>query len=122
VDLDGTSKISYEVARSQTQKLMAFLLILITVTGVISSALVTIAVHRRIRPPSLAVLAWLATFLFALMQIRAEYPGNPPLGIFLDSIVTFPAIALLLFMIVMNAFAWLSRNDWDMENHLVDEM
>jgi hypothetical protein len=122
VDLDGTSKISYEVARSQTHKLMAFLLILITVTGVISSALVTIAVHRRIRPPSLAVLAWLATFLFALMQIRAEYPGNPPLGIFLDSIVTFPAIALLLFMIVMNAFAWLSRNDWDMENHLVDEM
>ena len=122
VDLDGTSKVSYEVSRSETQKLMAFLLIIITVTGVISSALVTISVRRGIRPPSLTVLAWLATFLFALMQIRAEYPGNPPLGIFLDSIVTFPAIALLLFMIVMNAFAWLSRDDWDMENHLVDEM
>ena len=122
VDLDGTSKIAYEITRSQTQKLMAFLLIIITVTGVVSSALVTIAVYRRIRPPSLAVLAWLATFLFALMQIRGEYPGNPPLGILLDSIVTFPAIALLLFMIVVNAFAWLSRSDWDMENHLRDEI
>jgi hypothetical protein len=122
VDLDGTSKIAYTIERSETQKLMAFLLILITATGVFSSALVTVAVYRRIRPPSLAGLAWLATFLFALMQIRAEYPGNPPLGVMLDSIVTFPAIALLLLMIVLNAFAWLSRHDWDMENHLRDEM
>ena len=122
VDLDGTSKITYSIERSETQKLMAFLLILITATGVLSSALVTVAVYRRKRPPSLAGLAWLATFLFALMQIRAEYPGNPPLGVMLDSLVTFPAIALLLLMIVMNAFAWLNRVDWDMENHLRDEM
>lgn len=121
INLDGKATIAFAIERSGTQKLMVMLLSIITITGVISSALVTISIYRRNRPPSLSSLAWLATFLFALMQIRGEYPGNPPLGILIDSIITFPAIALILAMIVVNAIAWLNRMDWDMENHPAEE-
>jgi hypothetical protein len=79
---------------------------MIIVIGVAASVVTTIAVMLRRRPPSLSALAWLATYLFALIQVRAEFPGEPPIGLAIDRFLTFPAIAVVMGLIVVNAFMW----------------
>jgi hypothetical protein len=113
---DGLAVMEFEVARASGQHTQLLLLIMIIVIGVAASLFTTVAVVRRRRPPSLGALAWLATYLFALIQVRAEFPGEPPIGLSLDRFLTFPAIAIVMGLIVVNAFMWFRRDDWDSEN------
>ena len=116
VNPDGEVKFSYEVARSNNQIFQAGLLLFIILIGAISSVATTAAILSRRRPPSISTLAWLATYLFALIQVRAEFPGNPPLGVNIDRFFTFPVMAIIMALIVANAISWLRRDDWDSEN------
>lgn len=113
---EGIGGFSFEIDRSSGQKTQVAILLLIIAIGAGTSVITTFAVLRRRRPPSLAALAWLATYLFALIQVRGEFPGNPAAGVGVDRYLTFPAIALLLGLIVVNVVAWLRRSDWDSEN------
>lgn len=112
----GFALMKFNISRSMSDIFQVLLLILVLLIGAISSGFTTWAVMRRHRPPSLGMLAWLATFLFSLIQVRNQFPGNPPLGLLLDRIFTFPAIAMILVFILLNAWAWLRREDWDMGN------
>lgn len=113
---EGLGGFKFEIHRSSSQQMHFGILIAIIIIGAISSLVTTIAVARRKRPPSLAILAWLATYLFALIQVRGEFPGSPALGVSVDRYLTFPAIAIIMVLIVANVVSWLRRNDWDSEN------
>lgn len=112
----GIGGIDFHVSRSSGQLTQVLILVLIMSIGAGASAVTTIAVVRRRRPPSLAALAWLATYLFALIQVRGEFPGDPTAGVAVDRYLTFPSIALLLGLILVNVVSWLRRKDWDSEN------
>lgn len=112
----GIAGFSFTIERSSGQQMQFGILIAIMVIGALSSLITTIAVVRRNRPPSLAVLAWLATYLFALIQVRGEFPGSPSLAVAVDRYLTFPSIALIMALILANVVMWLRRNDWDSEN------
>ncbi len=112
----GIAGFSFTIQRSSAHQMQLAILIFIMAMGAISSLITTLAVVRRRRPPSLSVLAWLATYLFALIQVRGEFPGAPSLGVSVDRYLTFPSIALLMGLIVVNVVSWLRRNDWDSEN------
>jgi hypothetical protein len=84
--------------------------------GAIASLLMTISIVRRNRPPSINSLTWLAAFLFAIFQVRAQLPGNPPSGVKFDMLVFFPVILILICLIMVNVSLWNKREDWDMEN------
>lgn len=112
----GFAEMNFKIARSISDIFQVLLLLFVLLVGAVSSAFTTWAVIRRHRPPSLGMLAWLATFLFSLIQVRNQFPGSPPLGLSLDRFFTFPAIALILVFILFNAWAWLRREDWDMGN------
>jgi hypothetical protein len=112
----GFAEMNFDISRSTSDIFQVLLLLLVLLIGAISSAFTTWAVMRHHRPPSLGMLAWLATFLFSLIQVRNQFPGSPPLGLSLDRFFTFPAIALILVFILLNAWAWLHRDDWDMGN------
>ena len=112
----GIAGFTLEINRSSGQKTQVAILLLIMAIGAGTSVVTTFAVLRRRRPPSLGSLVWLATYLFALIQVRGEFPGEPAAGVGVDRFMTFPAIALLLGLIVVNVVAWLRRNDWDSEN------
>lgn len=116
IQRSGITGFQFQVDRSSGQKMQVYLLVAIIVIGAGTSLFTTTAVLRRKRPPSLAALAWLATYLFALIQVRGEFPGSPSIGVSVDRYLTFPSIALLMGLIVVNAFSWLRRNDWDAEN------
>jgi hypothetical protein len=117
VHIGGKESIQWSAKRSATLKLAALLLISVMLLGAVAALWLTIAIFLRRRPPSIDSLSWLATSLFALIQIRSQFPGNPPQGIKLDTLITYPVTALLLLLIVANTYMWINRDDWDMENH-----
>ena len=113
----GYGKLDFHIERSTSDVFQVFLLLFVLFIGATSAGLTTFYIVRGHRPPSLGILAWLATYLFSLIQVRNQFPGNPPLGLNLDRFFTFPAIALVLVFILITAVAWLRRDDWDMGNN-----
>lgn len=112
----GRFSYDMQVVRDPAVKFQILLLVTATVIGAVAAVLLSILVLTRRRPPSIAALSWLATFLFALLEVRRNYPGNPPVGVTLDTAITVPVVTLLMGLIVVNAAIWLRRDDWDLRN------
>jgi asparagine N-glycosylation enzyme membrane subunit Stt3 len=67
------------------------------------------------------LLLWLATILFAILQVRTNFTGNPPIGILLDYVIVFPVLSAMLLLGILNTFYWIRRWDWDLENEPTSE-
>jgi len=106
------------IERSSATRISAILIGSLMLIGGLVSVLITAAIALGIRPPSINAMAWLAAFLFSMMQLRDQLPGQPPIGIAFDKIIFFPVIISLVLCISINLVAWVLRDDWDMENPL----
>ena len=82
---------------------LAFVLVvlgLMVVTAVLS-ALVARSVARKRRPIEATMAGWFAALLFALVPLRTNMPGAPPIGAWLDvAIFYWVELALLIAMAV----------------------
>jgi len=116
VNLDGKLAFEWNAHRSGSIKLSFLLLIAVMILGTVSAMILTRSIFLRRRPPTLGALSWLATSLFAVLEIRSRFPGNPPLGISADLFVTYPVSVILLALILANTYFWINRDDWDMKN------
>lgn len=116
---DGLAKVSWELKRANVIFIAIILLIFLMIIALISGFTITRSISNGKRPPSMNLLLWLATILFAIIQVRGNFPGNPPLGILVDYIVVFPVLSLLLLLGIANTFFWLVRADWDIENEKI---
>jgi len=116
VNLDGKQAFEWSAHRSGSIKLSFFLLVAVMILGTASAMILTKSIFLRRRPPTLGALSWLATSLFAVLEIRSRFPGNPPLGISADLFVTYPVSVILLGLILTNTYFWINRDDWDMKN------
>lgn len=114
----GYGYLTWKMTRSPATIFSAMIIISLMIIGALVSLLITITILRRLRPPSLGVLVWLASFLFALFQIRGQLPGSPSAGINLDRFVFFPVILLMVCLVAVNVVLWAARDDWDMVNPL----
>ena len=112
----GYGVIEWRISRSSSTQFIAILLAAIMVAGAVISLLMTWVIVRGSRPPSVAIMVWLAVFLFALFQIRRQLPGDPPAGIDLDRFIFYPVILTLILLVVVNLISWSTREDWDLEN------
>lgn len=112
----GVANVEWFVSRSAGVILIVLLMGGLIVTGAMVSVLITVAILRGKRPPSINSLGWLAAFLFALFSVRAQLPGDPPSGVLFDVIIFYPAVLILVLLIAVNVAAWVARDDWDMEN------
>ena len=92
------------------------LLLVIMILGALAGIFLSVSIVKEKRPPTLNALSWLATSLFALVEIRSRFPGQPPMGIRLDTFVTYPVILIQLSLIVLHAILWVRRDDWNMKN------
>ena len=117
---DGLAKIAWELKRANVIFIAIILLIFLMIIALISGFTITRSISNGDRPPSMNLLLWLATILFAIIQVRGNFPGNPPLGIFIDYIIVFPVLSLLLLLGIANTFFWLVRADWDVENEKIN--
>jgi len=116
---DGLAKISWELKRANVIFIAIILLIFLMLIALVSGFTITRSISTGNRPPSMNLLLWLATILFAIIQVRGNFPGNPPLGILIDYIIVFPVLSLLLLLGIANTFFWLARADWDIENEKI---
>jgi hypothetical protein len=112
----GFALVEWKISRGFSSIFASFLLGGLMLVGAMSSVLLTHAILRRRRPPSLNSLVWLAAFLFALFQVRSQLPGSPPSGVRFDMLIFFPTVLLLTTLILINVNLWINREDWDMEN------
>jgi hypothetical protein len=116
LNLNGVEVLQWSAIRSSSVKISALLLIIVILVGIFSAVILTISILRKKRPPTLSALGWLATSLFAIIEIRSRFPGDPPPGILLDKIITYPVTTTLLGLILTHTFMWIKRDDWDMKN------
>ena len=116
VNQNGSVGLSWNISRSGIFKISVALLVLTMIIGACAAIVLSTSILRGRRPPTITALSWLATSLFALVEIRSRFPGRPPMGIKLDTIFTYPIIAILLFLIVLHTYLWVKRDDWNMKN------
>jgi hypothetical protein len=115
----GVAYLTWNIKRSNSTIFISILMVVLMILGGIVSLGITLSITSEKRPPSINVLVWLAAFLFALFQVRSQFPGNPAIGINIDRLIFFPVILLLMILIAVNVLVWTKRDDWDMENPII---
>jgi hypothetical protein len=113
---NGRATLYWKLSRANVVYIAVSILLILMLIALGSAFAITRSIARLKRPPSMNLLLWLATVLFAILQVRTNFPGNPPIGILLDFTVVFPVLGLLLILGIANTFYWLNRTDWDYEN------
>ncbi len=113
---DGLVTLYWKLSRANVVYISVGILLLLMLIALMSALAITRSIAGFKRPPSMNLLLWLATVLFATLQVRSNFPDNPPIGILLDFIVVFPVLGLFLILGIANTFYWLKRTDWDYEN------
>lgn len=66
-----------------------------------------------VRPPTMQGLVWAAAVTFTMIQIRDNYPSEPPIGIAADYVVLMPSLAATLVASYLVLKAWADRPDYD---------
>lgn len=112
----GQLTVLWSIKRQSGDVYAAVLLAVLMMISAAASFAVTRAVWTGKRPPSINTLAWLAAFLFAMFQIRASLPGNPPNGNLYDLVIFYPILLLLILQMAMVVYLWIKRDDWDLKN------
>lgn len=112
----GQLNVSWNIYRLPGDIYFAILLAILMLISAFASVAVSRAVWSGQRPPSINTLAWLAAFLFAMFQIRASLPGNPPNGTLFDLLIFYPILILLLTEMAVVVYLWIKRDDWDLKN------
>lgn len=112
----GQVTFQWNVKRQPGDVYAALLLAILMIISAIASFAVTKAVWSGKRPPSINTLAWLAAFLFAMFQIRASLPGDPPNGNLYDLLIFYPILLILLLQMAIVVYLWIKRDDWDLKN------
>ena len=82
---------------------LAFVVVVLTlmVVTAVLSALVARSVARKRRPIEATMAGWFAALLFALVPLRTNMPGSPPIGAWIDvAIFYWVELGLLIAMAV----------------------
>lgn len=108
----GLSSSIFTVQRSDSTKVLSFIIMILMLSGLISVGTMTFMVAMRKRPPTLSSLTWSAALTFSVISLRGIYPGSPPVGILIDKIIYFPALLMTLVCSLWVLIMWSQREDY----------
>jgi hypothetical protein len=108
----GLSSSIFTVQRSDSTKVLAFIIMILMLSGLVSVGTMTYMVAMHKRPPTLSSLTWSAALTFSLISLRGIYPGSPPIGILMDKVVYFPALLMTLVCSLWVLIMWSRREDY----------
>ena len=108
----GMSSSIFTVERSDSTKVLSFIIMILMLSGLISVGTMTFMVAMHMRPPTLSSLTWSAALTFSLISLRGIYPGSPPIGILIDKIIYFPALLMTLVCSLWVLIMWSRREDY----------
>lgn len=94
----GTT-LSTELSRDGSTKSIALLLLLLMVILAVIAILVTGSATRGRMKLELSVASWMTALLFALVPLRGFFPGDPPLGSWMDILVFFWVELILMLSV-----------------------
>lgn len=108
----GLSSSTFTVQRSDSTKVLSFIIMILMLSGLISVGTMTFMVAMHKRPPTLSSLTWSAALTFSLISLRGIYPGSPPIGILMDKVIYFPALLMTLVCSLWVLIMWSRREDY----------
>lgn len=93
--------------------LLVFVIIVLVLLVVITNLALLVAwsAFTARRPVEPAYASWLATLLFALIPLRVNLPGAPPIGAWIDALVFFWVQIVVLFAMAIFIAAWFRYRD-----------
>lgn len=109
---NGQSSSVFEVARSNSTKLLVSIILLLMITAMISVTIMTQMVVAGKRPPTLSSLTWAAALTYSLISLRGLMPGDPPIGILVDKMIYFPSLIVTLVCSLWVLVTWVRREDF----------
>jgi hypothetical protein len=109
---NGQSSSVFEAVRSNSTKLLVTIILMLMATAMVSVSIMTYMVVAGSRPPTLSSLTWAAALTYSLISLRGLMPGGPPIGIFVDKIVYFPALIVTLVCSLWILVTWVRREDF----------
>ncbi len=88
--------------------LMVFVAIILVLLVVIANLALLVAwsVFTARRPVEVGYASWLSALLFALIPLRINLPGAPPIGAWIDALVFYWVEVVLLFSMAIFIVAW----------------
>lgn len=108
----GLSSSIFTVQRSDSTKVLAFIIMILMLSALVSVGTMTYMVAMHKRPPTLSSLTWSAALTFSLISLRSIYPGDPPIGILMDKVIYFPALLMTLVCSLWVLIMWSRREDY----------
>ena len=108
----GLSSSVFTVQRSDSTRVLAFIIMILMLSALISVGTMTYMVAMHQRPPTLSSLTWSAALTFSLISLRGIYPGDPPIGILIDKVIYFPALLMTLVCALWVLIMWSKREDY----------
>lgn len=91
-----------------TRSIAVVLLALMVILAAIAVGLVVTTARGR-HNWEFVHATWMTSMLFALMPLRASFPGDPPLGVWIDILVFFWVEVAIMACVAVTAFALVMR-------------
>lgn len=107
----STLKTTLTLERSGS--VLVFVAIVLVLLAVVASLALLVAwsAFTGRRPVEPGYASWLAALLFALIPLRVNLPGAPPIGAWIDALVFFWVEVVVLFSMVIFIAAWFRYRD-----------
>lgn len=111
VQEDGIStgeSFTVDVQVNRAFSTLAFAIVLLTSMSVLAviALLVSVGVFRGRRRMELVFLTWIAGMLFAVPALRNFFPGQPPIGSWVDFLIVLWVIVGLVISLVLIVVSW----------------
>lgn len=95
------------VHRSGSTVTVVVLLLLAMVVLAVVAVLVARSVVLRRRAVEATMASWFAAMLFAIVPLRTNLPGSPPIGVWIDFIIVLWVELVLMYALAVFIGAWL---------------
>ncbi len=110
VDSDPILAVNFvdlKVSRNGSTTTIVVLLLLAMLVACVLAISVAVAVTRQRRKPEATLASWFAALLFALVPLRLNMPGSPPIGVWLDFLIFLWVVLALMAALSTFVLGWL---------------
>ena len=104
---NAVADVTLDVRRSGSTQAIVVLLLGAMVALAVLGIAVSVTVSRRKRRIEATMASWFAAMLFALVPLRLNMPGSPPIGAWIDFLVFLWVVLGLMLSLTVFIVSWL---------------
>lgn len=104
---NAVAEVDLDIRRSGSTQAIVLLLLTAMVALAVLGIAVAVTVSRRKRRIEATMASWFAAMLFALVPLRLNMPGSPPIGAWIDFLVFLWVVLALMLSLTVFIVSWL---------------